>query len=145
MFSSDRGTMRDVFYRAWAKHARGETLEGIEALVITIAEQHPEYHTLLDDPDNSRDRDYRPEDGETNPFLHMAMHIAIEEQITTDQPRGIRNRYQQLLARWPDAHAVQHRMMDCLAETVWQAARGGQTPDESAYLSCLDRIAAGEN
>ena len=133
--------MRDVFYRAWAKHARGETLEGVEALVVVIAQQHPEYHPLLQNPDNSRDQDYRPDNGQTNPFLHMAMHIAIEEQITTDQPRGIRNRYQQLLARWPDPHTVQHRIMDCLSETVWQATRGGQAPEETGYLACLDRLA----
>jgi len=71
----------------------------------------------------------------------MAMHIAIEEQITTDQPRGIRSRYQQLLARWPDPHTVQHRIMDCLSETVWQATRGGQAPEETGYLACLDRLA----
>ncbi len=141
MFSSDRGTMRDVFYRAWAKHACGEALEGIEALVVVIAQQHPEYHALLDDPDSGRDRDYRPESGEMNPFLHMAMHIAIEEQIATDQPRGIRDRYRQLLGQWPDAHSVQHRMMDCLSETVWQATRGGKAPEETGYLACLDRLA----
>lgn len=140
MFSSDRGTMRDVFYRAWTKHTRGETLEGVEALVVVIAQQHPEYHPLLQNPDSSRDRDYRPDNGQTNPFLHMAMHIAIEEQITTDQPRGIRHRYQQLLTQWPDAHAVQHRMMECLAETIGQIAHGGQAPDETGYLACLGRL-----
>ncbi len=140
MFSSDRGSMRDVFYRAWTKHTRGEPLEGVEALVVVIARQHPEYHALLQNPDNSRDQDYRSDNGLTNPFLHMAMHIAIEEQITTDQPRGIRHRYQQLLTQWPDPHTVQHRMMECLAETISQIAHGGQAPDETGYLACLGRL-----
>ncbi|MEK6550090.1 MAG: DUF1841 family protein [Pseudomonadota bacterium] len=143
MFSSERGTLRDVFYRAWAKHSRGEALEGVETLVVQIARQHPEYHSLLDDPDNSRERDYLPDSGDPNPFLHMAMHIAIEEQITTDQPRGIREHYRRLLARHPDPHTVQHRMMDCLGETVWQTTRGGQAPDEAGYLACLERLSVG--
>lgn len=142
MFSSERGTLRDVFYRAWAKHSRGEALEGVETLVAQIALQHPEYHSLLDDPDSSRERDFPSDAGGSNPFLHMAMHIAIEEQIVTNQPRGIREHYRRLLARQPDPHTVQHRIMDCLAETVWQTAReGGRTPDETGYLACLDRLA----
>ncbi len=140
MLSSDRGTLRDVFFRAWAKHARGEPLEGVEGLVVQVAQWHPEYHALLDNPDRGRDQEFHPEGGMGNPFLHLAMHIAIEEQIATDQPRGIRSRYQQLLARWPDAHAIQHRMMDCLAESIGQITRGGQTPDETGYLGCLDRL-----
>jgi len=142
MLSSDRGALRDVFYRAWAKQARGEPLEGIETLVAHIAGQHPEYHALLDDPGMNRDRDFQAGFSDTNPFLHMAMHIAIEEQIDIDQPRGIRARYQQLLTRWPDPHTVQHRMMDCLAETVRQVSQGGDPPDESGYLACLDRLSA---
>ncbi|MBI3570709.1 MAG: DUF1841 family protein [Gammaproteobacteria bacterium] len=91
----------------------------------------------------TEDRDYLPEGGQTNPFLHMGMHIAIEEQLALDQPRGIRAHYQQLLARLADEHAVQHRMMECLGEWLWRAGRNGAAPPETDYLNCLAQLASG--
>lgn len=137
---SDRRAMREVFFRAWQRHRRGEPLEGIERLVVEVARQHPEYHALLEDPDRYRDRDYLPALGETNPFLHMGMHLAIAESLTLDRPRGVREHYRQLLARLVDEHAAQHRMMECLAEMLWQAQRAGTAPDERRYLDCLARL-----
>jgi hypothetical protein len=87
-------------------------------------------------------RDYLPETGETNPFLHMAMHIAIEESLVLDQPRGIREHYRKLLARTADEHAVQHQMMDCLGEMLWRANRDRRAPDPAGYLECLARLTA---
>lgn len=142
MFAADnREALRAVFFRAWQRHRQGQPLEGIERLVVDVALRHPEYHTMLADPDGYRDRDYLPELGETNPFLHMAMHISIEEQLALDQPAGVRAHYQRLLQRLPDEHAVQHQMMECLGEMLWQAARHAGAPQESVYLDCLARLA----
>lgn len=142
MFAADnREALRAVFFRAWQRHQQGQPLEGIERLVVDVALRHPEYHAMLADPDGYRDRDYLPEMGETNPFLHMAMHISIEEQLALDQPAGVRAHYQRLLKRLPDEHAVQHQMMECLGEMLWQAARNAGVPQESVYLDCLARFA----
>jgi hypothetical protein len=142
MFSTDnRDTTREVFFRAWRRFREGQPLEGAEALVVQATLQHPEYHGLLDDPDRHRDTDYTPEMGRTNPFLHLGMHIAIEEQISIDAPRGIRDLYSQMLRRAADPHELQHRMMDCLGETLLRAAHTGATLDESDYLDCLRRLA----
>ncbi len=142
MFAADnREALRAVFFRAWQRHQQGQPIEGIERLVVDVALRHPEYHALLADPNGYRDRDYLPEMGETNPFLHMAMHISIEEQLALDQPAGVRAHYQRLLKRLPDEHAVQHQMMECLGEMLWQAARNAGAPQESVYLDCLARFA----
>ncbi len=140
-FGQDRRQLREVFFRAWARHCQNLPLDGIETLIVSVAQRHPEYHALLEDPARYDDRDYPPEAGQTNPFLHMAMHIAIEEQLALDQPRGVRDRYRQLLARFPDEHAAQHPMMECLGEWLWRASRDGAPPPESAYLDCLGRLA----
>lgn len=141
MFAGDnRESVRAVFFRAWQRHQQGQPLEGIERLVVDVALRHPEYHAVLTNPDGYRDRDYLPEMGETNPFLHMAMHISLEEQLSLDQPSGVRAHYQRLLRRLPDEHAVQHHMMECLAEMLWQAARHGGAPSEATYLDCLARL-----
>lgn len=136
----DRGQTRAVFFRAWRAHREGRPLAGVEKLIVQIALQHPEYHALLNQPETARDRDYFPDSGAANPFLHLGMHIAIEEQLSVDQPPGIRGYYQTMLKRLPDDHAVQHRMMDCLGEMLWQANRQAVTPSEAVYLECLHRL-----
>ncbi|WP_372523036.1 DUF1841 family protein [Sulfuricaulis sp.] len=144
MFSGqDRGQTREVFFRAWRAHHEGRPLEGVEKLIVQVVLRHPEYHSLLEHPEPARERDYFPESGETNPFLHLGMHIAIEEQLSIDQPRGIRGYYQKILMRLPDEHAAQHHMMECLGEMLWQASRQATAPQETVYLDCLKRLLAG--
>lgn len=128
-----------MFFDTWRKYRAGEPLAGIEALVIDVVLQHPEYHALLDRSDRYLDRDYLPEQGETNPFLHMGMHLAIAEQLSIRQPIGLVERYEKLLTMQRDTHAAQHQAMDCLGEMIWQAQRIGAPPDPRIYLDCLDR------
>jgi hypothetical protein len=139
--TQDRDATRTVFFRAWRRHREGEALEGVERLIVQVALRHPEYQTLLADPERFRDADYTPEMGRTNPFLHMGMHIAIEEQVSIDAPRGMRELHALLRHRVPDEHEAQHLMMECLGQTLWQAARTNAAPDEGAYLACLRRLA----
>ena len=136
----DRGQTREVFFRAWRAHREGHPLEGVEKLIVQVVLRHPEYHALLEHPEPARERDYFPESGETNPFLHLGMHIAIEEQLSIDQPRGIRGYYRKILMRLPDEHAAQHHMMECLGEMLWQANRQATAPQETVYLDCLKRL-----
>ncbi|MGD8640204.1 MAG: DUF1841 family protein [Gammaproteobacteria bacterium] len=140
MFDIDREQSRQMFYTAWQKHRNQEVLEPIEAMFLEAILLHPEYHPLLDDPEKTSDKDYFPEMGETNPFLHMALHIAIKEQLSIDQPPGIKQQYQRLLKSHQDAHAVEHLIMECLAEVIWQAQRNQAMFDSSTYLSCIEKI-----
>ena len=139
LYGSDRRQLRKVFFQAWRKHRTGQALEGVERLVVAVALRHPEYHALLDASDVNSDRDWLPELGESNPFLHMALHIAIDEQLATGRPQGLRAHYALLCQRQPDEHAAQHAVMECLAEVLWRAGQAGQVPDDHAYLDCLAR------
>lgn len=158
LFSQDRRQLREVFFRAWQRHREHQSLEGVESLIVAVALRHPEYHALLEHPEQAEDRDYPPDAGQTavqgrtnaarggtlaaaNPFLHMGMHIAIEEQLALDQPRGIRDRYQQLRIQVGDEHTAQHHIMECLGEWLWRAGREDTAPAESEYLDCLTRRA----
>jgi hypothetical protein len=143
MYGADRTRLRQVFFEAWRRHRGGVPLQGIERLVVDVALRHPEYQRLLDDPDAQLDRDYDPAFGATNPFLHLGMHIAIEEQLSIDQPRGVRAHYDRLRIRLADEHAAQHVMMECLGEMLWQAQHTGSAPNESLYMECLTRAEAG--
>ncbi|HEY8553673.1 MAG TPA: DUF1841 family protein [Burkholderiales bacterium] len=140
MYGSDRQELREVFFRAWRKHRNGEPLEGVETLIVDVALRHPEYHALLDDPERHAGRDYLPELGETNPFMHMGLHIALLEQLSIDHPPGVRSYYQTLRAKIPDPHVAEHAMMECLAEAVWQAQRSGRDLDAETYTRCLQEL-----
>ncbi|MGD8526099.1 MAG: DUF1841 family protein [Thioalkalispiraceae bacterium] len=140
MFSNDRGQLRKMFFTSWQKHQSGETLEPLEQLVAQIIQQHPEYHALLDDEQKYLDKDYTPEMGETNPFLHMSMHIAIAEQLGTNRPAGIKDLYQQLVTKLGDAHTVEHHIMECLGQMMWEAQHNQAMPDEQQYLECLRKL-----
>ena len=137
MFLPSREQARRLFFDAWRKYRQGLPLEPLEGVAAGQIAQHPEYQAILEAPERHLQKDYLPEQGETNPFLHLAMHLAIEEQLSIDQPAGVKARYERLLARLGDAHAAQHEVMDCLAEMIWQAQRYRQPFDGQAYLDCL--------
>lgn len=138
MFDPTRDEARQFFFTAWRKHLHGEPVTPMENRAIEVVLAHPEYQRVLGDPERYLTRDYAPELGETNPFLHLALHVAIAEQLAIDQPPGIVDQYKRLLARH-DFHEAAHEIMECLAETIWQAQRTGQPPDATAYLECLKK------
>lgn len=138
LFAGSRQEARQIFFSAWRKYLDKKPLEGAEGVIVQVALQHPEYHNLLEHPDQFEDKDYLPEHGETNPFLHMGMHVTIEEQLDMDRPLGIKSRFEALAQKQGDAHEAQHIIMECLAEMLWQAQRQGSTPDEEGYFSCID-------
>ena len=142
LFNSDRDSLRRFYVDAWTKAQAGEPLTPMEAQVADVVAQHPEYQGVLEDPDRALGREYLPEQGETNPFLHMGLHLALREQVATDRPAGVAEVHQRLARRLGGAHEAEHAMMECLAEALWQAQRDGRPPDESAYLAALKRLAA---
>jgi len=141
MYTGDRTELREVFFRAWRNHRENRPLAGVERLIVDVARAHPEYHRILEAPDTQAQRDYLPALGEANPFLHMGLHIAVAEQLTIDQPPGVRECFQRLRARLPDTHAAEHAAMECLEEMLGRARESGQPPDPSGYLACLRRRA----
>jgi hypothetical protein len=137
MFSPERDRMRQVFLDAWSRLRAGEPLEPLEMLVAEVVREHPEYHGLLQGMEGALDRDYPPEAGQTNPFLHMGMHISLREQVGSGRPEGIREIYRALARHHGDGHRAEHLMMECLGVSLWEAQRSGRPPDEQAYLECL--------
>jgi len=132
--------MRRFLLNAWRKAGEGAPLEPLEEQIVGVIRAHPEYRALLEDSDAALSRDFPPESGETNPFLHLSLHLAILEQVATDRPPGIRTAYRHLVAAEGDAHQAEHRIMECLAQALWEAQRAGRPPDETAYLGCLERL-----
>ena len=139
MFNPTRDQSREFLFDVWRKHRESQPLTPLEAIALDIVLEHPEYHPVLEDRERYLDRDWKPEGGETNPFLHLQMHLAIEEQVSIDQPPGIRDAVGSLARKHDSEHDARHNVMDCLAEMVWNAQRHGTGFDNAAYLDCIAR------
>lgn len=139
MFNPSRDEARLFLIETWRKRRAGELLSPLEDLAAQLIQKHPEYYPMLENPERYQHNDYLPDQGTTNPFLHIMMHLAIEEQISIDQPHGIRTHFQRLTALHGSEHDAQHRMMECLGEMIWQAQRNGTAMDASLYMDCLER------
>jgi Domain of unknown function (DUF1841) len=139
MFNPTRDEARNFLFESWRKRCAGELLTPLEDLTAQLIDKHPEYHELLSGPERSQDNDYAPDGNVVNPFLHLMMHLTIEEQISIDQPPGIRMHFMRLAGKYQSEHEAQHAMMECLGEMIWQAQRHGTPPDGALYLSCLEK------
>jgi hypothetical protein len=139
MFNPSRHQARQFLFSTWYKFKHREALSDMEEIALKVILLHPEYQSILDDTERYHDKDYPPEMGSTNPFLHMGMHIAIKEQLSIDQLAGIRDRFDRLLKKNGNEHDTMHQIMECLAEMIWQAQRSQSTPDPSIYFECLDK------
>ena len=138
MFNPTREQVRRFFCEAWRKHRERLPLDGAEVTAADLIAEHPEYHALLEAPEAAVEKQFTPENGQTNPFLHLSLHLAIAEQISIDQPPGIRAAYQALRQRL-EVHDAEHAVMECLGETLWKAQRAGTAIDTAGYLACLRR------
>jgi hypothetical protein len=140
MFNPSREQARLFFCESWRKHREHLILEGAEATAADLIAEHPEYHALLENSQAAIEQEFTPEGGQTNPFLHLALHLAIAEQISIDQPRGIKAAYF-ALRRTLEVHDAEHAVMECLGEMLWRSQRNKVPVDGDAYLDCVRRKA----
>lgn len=141
LFSGEsRSQMRRRYLEAWRKFSAREPLEPLEAQLAAVIAEHAEYVGWLESGEEALSAEFTPEGGRENPFLHMGLHLAIREQVATDRPAGIARVHQELTQRTGSAHAAEHRMIETLAETLWEAQRSGRAPDEQSYLERLRRL-----
>jgi len=145
MFNPSKDDVRRFFCDAWRKYRDSDLLTPLEATAVDWMVKHPEYQREFEDVEAALTREYSVDDGRVNPFLHLSMHLAIAEQLSIDQPPGVRDVFNRFVARSSDEHAAVHLMMDCLGEVVWNAQRaGGTVPADqmtARYLDCLKRRA----
>ena len=141
MFNPSQADVRRFFCAVHAKSASGEPMETLEMLASQWLAEHPEYHADLADADAALNKRYEGADGQTNPFLHLSMHLSISEQCSIDQPRGIRQAVELLAARRNSVHEAQHEAMECLGRMLWESQRSGTPPDGQQYVECVQRRA----
>jgi len=140
MFFNDRESTRQFFFAVWERSKSKKMLASLETLVLDVILAHPEYHQLLEKKGEFIERAGSSERRASNPFLHMGLHIALQEQIQADRPAGIRRVYQDLCDKSIHNHDIEHKMMAVLGEMLWQAQRDNKLPDETAYLEKIKRL-----
>ncbi|GAC1390098.1 MAG: DUF1841 family protein [Variovorax sp.] len=141
MFNPSQADVRRFFCSVHAKGAAGQPMDALETLAGQWLLEHPEYHPDVADAEAAAARIYQGDDGKTNPFLHLSMHLSISEQCSIDQPRGIRQAVELLAARRSSLHDAHHEAMECLGTMLWESQRAGLPPDGDAYVACVQRRA----
>ncbi len=141
----NRAQLRESYLSAWRKFKAGVPLEPLEKQIAAVIAEHPEYHARLERDESVIDRDFAPEVGQPNPFLHMGLHLAIRDQIATNRPAGISTLHAELGAALGSLHDAEHKMQEALAASLWEAQRSGKLPDEAAYLERVRRLARRSN
>lgn len=131
---------RQMFFSSWEKYQHKKPLSPLEQEIAQVILAHPEYHKIVEQTNTFKEHGYYPELGETNPFLHMGLHLAVREQVATNRPEGITRAYQEMLKKYKDPLAVEHLIMDQLAECLWLSQKNNQPPDEHAYLNALTAL-----
>lgn len=138
IFGQDRQELRQMYIDAWRKRTAGENLSPLEQQIAAVVAEHPEYQSMLQP--GMRDAAYTVDEGQTNPYLHMGLHLAIREQVSTDRPKGISIIFNCLCVKLGDQHEAEHKALDCLAETLWEAQSQNSVPDEEKYLERLKSL-----
>ncbi len=143
LFNPTLQEVRQFFYHAWHKSQRQQVLAPIERMAVHWMNLHPEYHAVLNGPIEALEAaQFPPEAGQTNPFLHLSMHLSISEQLSIDQPHGIRNAYERLCQKHDDEHSAAHQVMECLGQILWQAQRDQREPDSQLYIEMILQAAS---
>ena len=141
MFAPSQQDVRRFFCETWRRQREGLPLDAMQAKAAPWLAQHPEYDGDLADEAAALAAVYTVEEGRTNPFLHLSMHLSLVEQVDIDQPRGIRQAVDLLSHRHQSLHQAHHDVMDCLGAMIWESQRAGRPPDGAAYVDCVQRRA----
>jgi hypothetical protein len=139
MFNPSQHDVRRFFCETYRKYHAKQILTPLESIAADWIAQHPEYDATLADLDNALAAEYSVEHGQSNPFLHLSMHLSISEQIAIDQPPGIRAAFLGLAQRRDSEHEAQHQIMECLGQMIWASQRNGLPPDGAAYIDCVQK------
>ncbi len=131
---------RQVLWDAWRKAQAGLPLNALEVRIARVIAMHPEYHSMFDDMEAFLDRDFAVDDG-MNPYLHLSLHLALEEQLAIRQPPEAGVCLEQLMRqKGMSRHDALHVLLEVLAETVYFAQRRGGSPDTTAYTDGIRRL-----
>jgi hypothetical protein len=139
MYNLNQKEVRNFFFDLYNKANKKDPLSDLEKITYSVILEHPEYNKVLANKEKYLEYNWPVENGETNPFLHLSMHLSILEQLSIDQPIGIKDLYQKLCEKFNDKHTAAHNLIDCLGEMIWLAQKNNTAPDPQIYFDCINK------
>ena len=140
MLFQNRDESRTYFYNVWKKQKNRLPLQPIEVIIFDVISDHPEYHRYLENKNSMFENNFSENDNEINPFLHMGMHIALKEQINSNRPIGINEIFTRISSKSISMHDAEHKMIECLERSLWEAHYKNEIPSDNRYIECLKKI-----
>lgn len=125
---------RRLFFDVWKKMNSKQKLNDLDKQLAKIVNLHPEFHPILSDPDKYAEHEFQ--EGQTDPFYHLAMHSLLAELISNDNPEGIRSLYDRRINETEDKHAVQHEFMGLIFD--WMMGSEDEDWNTESLLSLID-------
>lgn len=118
VFEAFRRANRKHLHSIWQRAQNGQ-LDGLNEEERRLAEimvaHSDEYFNQFEFADVLADREFDPE-GETNPFMHVALHALLEKQIKDHEPIEAFQFYNAMLRNKWTAHEVIHLLMAILVK-----------------------------
>ena len=135
MFSTDQTQLRSFYKNSWDKFKNKEPLSDLEKQVASIILEHPEYHHFFDNLDIRSD--INTNKNPNSPFLHLGLHLGIRDQIAINTPAGISDIYKNLYNQYKDPHICEHKMLEILAEELWESQQNQTEFNTQNYINKL--------
>lgn len=131
---------RKVFWDAWYQDKNRLPLDPLQVRIVRILHLHPEYHHHFNDMERFLDHD--PNSTDTgNFYLHLSLHLAIEEQIAVRQPPEVAAWMEMAVQhKHQERHQALHAALEALGETMAEAQQQGKEPDSESYVLRIKRL-----
>lgn len=123
----------------WELVLVGAELEGDKAVLARILKQHPEYSDIWEQAADLDPHEEVLRDG-ANPFVHVAIHQTIENQISERTPPQTAETLEALMQAGYTRHEAIHAIGNVLAEEIYEILRDKRPFDEAGYVQALREL-----
>ena len=130
---------RDRLHNLWLRAKAGKSLEGEDAVLARMMQEHVEYHKVWERLDKFSD-DELVLDG-VNPILHISMHSIIEQQLEQNDPPEVRKALDSLLRRGASRHEAVHAIAYEFNMELFPVLKHSRPFNNLAYKRRLEKIA----
>ena len=138
----DRAQNRKLFHMLWER-AQNDDFAGLDDEQRRIAEalklHADEYHNVFEFSDVVPDREFDPQKGEVNPFLHISIHAAVQAQLEAKDPIEVLQFYNAMRKKKCSHHDALHLILTILAPLMFRTMKSLMPFDNNRYLSLLKK------
>lgn len=135
-----RSLNRQYMYEIW-QHAKANDLDQLseeEQQIGKLMLEHEEYHNQFEFADALEDYQFDPESG-VNPFLHISIHVIVENQLKSKQPIEAYQFYNSIRRKKVSHHETIHLIGNIFAPLMFQVLKRKEPFDNELYQQLLKK------